>query len=145
MTDPTHALLVATDSTVIYGDSVSELVDHLLDGHSAAALDEQLEMRLEALANAAAHAQAAVLADHPVEGLDEDTLTVFMHDRLATVIAFEEYDGEIPLFLLATSYAPFSAVPAPAGKAIVWLDPSTELTFLQSLGATGAVELLVRE
>lgn len=144
------ALLDTLTSEVTYARTLSELVDALVDGHGdhqptpegAAA---QLMLRADALASHAARAQATVIADVSITGLDEDALTVLMHDRRTEVVHFTGWSSDVPLFLLETSYFPFTPAPRPTGDAIVWLNPHTERTFIDSLSALGLVELYVRD
>lgn len=138
------ALLDRTSGETLYASGFAGLVDQILPGHESAGAEERMLLRLDALAVAASIAQAAVLVDVDLDDFDEDTLTVLFHDRSAQVIEFAEWAGDVPLLLLATSYEPFSATPAPTGEHIVWLDPSTERTFIEALCACGSVELLSR-
>jgi len=140
------ALLDNATSEVTYADSVSDLVDQMLDGHQEASSDrDRLLLRADALAAAAARATAAMLADLGVTGLSEDALTVLMHDRRGDAVQFSAWASDLPLLLLATSYAPYTDTPAPEGDAIVWLNPATERTFLDSLQSLGLVELFVTD
>lgn len=141
----TYALITVADGDVTKAETVTELVDGLLEGHAEADDADRLTMRLDALALAAGRAQAIVLADLGVEGLDEDALTILLHERESQVVEFERWDSTIPLFLMATGYTPFTDTPRPEGDTIVWLDPSTERTFLDGLQALGIAELLVSE
>ncbi|MDA8342412.1 MAG: hypothetical protein M0007_09350, partial [Actinomycetota bacterium] len=52
-----------------------------------------------------------------------------------------EWTCPIPLVLFVTDYAPYSARPTPSGN-IIWIDPTTELTFMDSLNALGVVDFL---
>ena len=141
----TYALITVADGDVTKAETVTELVDGLLEGHAEASDADRLTIRLDALALAAGRAQAIVLADLGVEGLDEDALTILLHERESQVVEFERWDSTIPLFLLSTGYAPYTDTPRPEGDAIVWLDPSTERAFLDGLQSLGIAELLVGE
>ncbi|WP_433673855.1 hypothetical protein [Microbacterium gorillae] len=140
------ALLDPASGHIAYADTVSELVDQLIDGHGGADEDTQLGLRVDALAHHAGQAQAVVLAaagDASAQ-LDEDALTVILHDRHSEAPVFDSWESDAPLFLMATSFAPYTDVPCPSGDTIVWLDPSTERSFLDALGAVGVAELMVR-
>ena len=47
----------------------------------------------------------------------------------------------VPLVLIATDYEPYTDRPKPTGRAL-FLDPSTEISFLRSLDALGLIKLL---
>ncbi len=51
---------------------------------------------------------------------------------------------EVPLVLMTSDYLPFTDRMVPEGN-IVWLDPTTELTYLRSLDRIGIMKLLVAE
>jgi hypothetical protein len=86
----------------------------------------------------------------------EDVLTALFAER---IVPFEgvpltddvndervnlEWELEVPLVLMTSDYVPFTERPAPTGN-IVWLDPTTELTYLRSLDRLGVMKLLVSE
>lgn len=152
----TYALLNLADGSHITADTISELVDQTIPEHGAVPdgpneASARLLIRQEFLADAAARAQSLILAQltdqYPdqVAALDEDVFAVLHHDRHTDVIEFTEWDSNIPLFLMTTGYAPYTELPRPAGETIVFLDPSDERTFVDSLVAVGMVELLVRD
>lgn len=55
-----------------------------------------------------------------------------------------EWDREVPLVLVRTDYDPFTGRPAPSGR-VVYLDPATETTMLDTLHAAGLIALMSRE
>lgn len=156
MTDTTYALLTLPEGADLYGDSLSDLVDQVIPGHGAALgeTDEATEYRLGlrelTLAGLATRAQATVMAhlaaEYPekIAGLDEDTLTAIYHDRAEDTVALVDWESDIPLFLMASAFAPYTAAPRPTGEAIVFLDSLNEKTFLDSMVAAGFAELYVR-
>lgn len=139
------------DGQVTYGDSRTDIVNQLFDAHKEAATPEdRFQVRLEILVELANMVQAQVVGKLVEDGAelpdDEDFLTVLLHDRSEKTIAFEEWDVEgLPLFLIATGYAPYSEIPRPTGEEVVWLDPANETTFLTALESLGLVELLVKD
>jgi hypothetical protein len=144
-TQAAFALLDIATSQITTADSLSELVDQLIDGHRAVEADDRVALRADALAQGAARASALILAGmgDDVSALSEDALTLLLHDRSAEVPEFSEWDSNVPLFLMATNYAPYTDLTAPAGELIVWLNPHTERAFLDSLSALGIAELMV--
>lgn len=139
------ALLMSGSADVVFAETRSGITDLVVAGHGEADSDEdRVGLRSDFLAELAAHVQGAVLSSVGTGGLDEDALTVLLHDRATDVVELEEWDSNVPLLLMATGYAPYTDVPAPVGDTILWLDPATETTFLDSLARAGVAELLVR-
>lgn len=145
------ALLSPGTAGTVYSDSLTELVEGIIDGYDQAADDDDaLWMRVEHLATLAWQAQATSLLnesdreDSPVRFFDEDTITAIFADKL-DILDFAEWHAEYPLFLLATSYAPYTPAPRPSGDWIVWLDPYTEQTYLEALAYLGYCEVVILE
>lgn len=139
------ALLMAGTAETVFAETRSGITDQVVSGHAEADSDEdRLALRSGFLSELAAHVQSAVLSSVGTEGLDEDALTVLMHDRATDVVELGTWDSDLPLLLIATGYAPYTDIPAPTGDTVLWLDPATETTFLDSLARAGAAELLVR-
>lgn len=143
-TSNSYALVLDDGSTMMSG-SVSELVDSVVADHADSDAEGQLELRSAHLAAVAELTQAVLNASHDLEGLDEDALTALFHDRGSDVVQFNEWGMDIPLILDATAYQPFTDVPKPTGERLIFTDPSTELTFLESLARIGVVEFLTNE
>lgn len=55
-----------------------------------------------------------------------------------------EWELDVPLVLIASDYVPFTERQVPTGN-IIWLDPTTELSYLRSLDRLGVMKLLVAE
>lgn len=55
-----------------------------------------------------------------------------------------EWTAEVPLVLIRTDYHPYTGRPVPSGR-VVFLDPATETTLLNTLHAAGAVGLMTRD
>lgn len=53
-----------------------------------------------------------------------------------------DWQHVVPLVLIATDYLPFTGREAPTGN-VLWLDPSTEVTYLRSLARLGILEFRV--
>ncbi len=102
----------------------------------------------EAIVNAAVEKGAFIPSE-----VSEDVLTALLAER---IVPFEgiplnddpadprvelEWDCEVPLVLMTSDYAPFTDRPEPTGN-IIWLDPTTELTYLRSLDRLGVMKLL---
>jgi len=142
-TDPHGYVLLLASGRTVSGDSISTIIDSLIDGHSEMDDSGQLVARLDALAELLTIQQAAAIADADVSQLDEDDLDLLLHDRTTQVADIAEWALEIPLYLLAQSYEPYTDTPRPAGETIVWLDAIDERTFVDSLVSAGLAELFV--
>jgi len=153
--------LIDHEGQVIFSDDAGDLVALFIVGYDDFPLDDQghdmaLVARVEALVEVAERSQH-YLVDEAIEGgvldplaVDEDILTALFapRDRPWEGCALEDgsttydWDGSVPLILLATDYSPYTDRPQPTGN-VVYLDPSTELSFLTSLDGLGLVRFLV--
>ena len=152
--------LIDNEGQVVFADDAGELVALFIEGYRFPRDDRghdlALAARSEALVEVAERSQR-YLVDEAVEGgvLDplaagEDALTALFAPRTRPWegrstedgTASYEWDGPVPLILLATDYAPFTDRPQPTGN-VVYLDPSTEVSFLVSLDTLGLVKFLV--
>ncbi len=129
-------------------DSASELVAHIVGesfagyralGHGPEDLERALEARTEFLAQVAGAAQRA-LAEGKISPTETDE-QILTGTYASKAVAFEgDWAGAIPLVALATHYEPYTDRPRPLGE-VMFVDPSTELTFLQSLESLGLLQL----
>lgn len=154
--------VVDKDGQVIFADNTGELVALFVQGYADipgndAGHDLALVARYEALVEIAERSQR-FLVDEAVERgtLDpleagEDVLTALFAPRERPWGGMEgpdgqvsfEWDGPVPLVLIATDYAPFTGRPSPTGN-VVFLDPSTELSFMVSLDTLGLVKFMAQ-
>jgi hypothetical protein len=86
--------------------------------------------------------------------ISEDVLTALVSERhvLFTGVPLSddpndervdlEWTAPVPLVLIATDYVPHTEVEAPTGN-IIWLNPHTEMTYLQSLERLGVLKLTI--
>lgn len=151
--DWVYAIVTATGTTHL-SDSASELIGIGLDGYPVTVETDDdataaLEMRYDDLLGYAAHFQRFLVAaaqENDVVNLvevDDETLTTMLQER-SIPFSGPSWTFPVPLVLLVTDYTPYTTIPAPQGN-LVWLDPSTELTYLQSLDRVGAVKLFIRQ
>lgn len=84
---------------------------------------------------AAAH-EAGVFDPHTSS---ETVLTTLFTDRYEKVDNFTRWTQDVPLVLVASGYAPYTSTARPSGK-IIWLDPFTDDTFLESLSEAGVID-----
>jgi len=144
--------VVTNHGDVLVSDSASELVAAGLPGYRDLPDDESgydvaLIARYEdLLGHAAAYQQYLLEEAHmsgavPIDALDDDTLTALMVER-AVPYEGDEWTCAIPLVLIATDYQPFTDRALPTGN-IIWVDPITDVTYLQSLHSIGVLRFMV--
>lgn len=145
------AAALMLDGTVLFGDTITELVDQLIDGYADLAGDDaMLDARYDfavAVANTRQAINALVASengefDQDVES--EEVLTSIFSAKDVFVPSQAAWSHAVPLVLIATDYAPTTDRPRPDGN-IQWVDPSNELTLLKSLAELGDFELFIRE
>lgn len=149
---------LANDNTLIGADSLTGLCESMISGYSELeGLDERLgdpwlEARAAALTSLADTTQAVLLdqalSQHPDPRpvLSEEELTALLHPKGEEVLEFAEWPhDDIPLLLMATSYAPYSEIPAPSGDGIIWLNPHDERRFVDSIARLGLGTLYIDE
>lgn len=149
-----YALLNLTDGSDIQADSRSAIVDALIPAHGTVPDGEthdaiRIGLRNDYLARVAETAQAVIVASlteqspDAVAAFDDDARTALFHDRFGEALEISDWDSDVPLFVLASNYAPYTERPRPTGEHVVFLDPATETTFIDSLKAAGIAELYV--
>lgn len=156
-------VVVYGDGSSTYSDSLTEIIgvgipEYALLGDSDADDDRRLEMRYDDLRSFADILQRWLTGDGiereliDVLSIGDSALTALMSERINPFegVAVDEDDETlsfewtcpIPLVLFVTDYAPCANRTAPTGN-IIWIDPSTELTFMHSLNALGVVDFMV--
>lgn len=124
--------------------------------------DLALVMRYDDLVGYATGLQEQIVKTHIEErefdpaSVSEEVLTALFAEK---IVPFEgvplsddpantdmdlSWNLEVPLVLMTSDYSPFTDRMVPDGN-IVWLDPTTELTYLRSLDKIGVMKLLVAE
>jgi len=157
-------LVMGPDGALTYSDSLTDLVatvisdDHykdLIGDDSDEANDACLYMRYDELVHLGGKVQAWMVQDGADRGVidlanvGEDVLTVLFQSRDTPFEGVErggklsfEWAEDVPLVAVSVHYLPFSQRPAPTGR-VVMLDPSSEMGFMLSLAALGAIEFYV--
>ena len=157
--EPRPVVLLHNEVGTTYADTATELVGVLIPGYDAipaetggdtpasdADHDTALGMRYDQAVQTVtvlqeSHLAAATLnGDFDPEVASEDTLTTMLGGK-TVVFTGAEWPEAVPLYLIATDYAPFTDVPRPAGN-VVYLDPSMETAYLISLHEVGLVRFL---
>lgn len=140
-----YAFAMVHENRVILADSRAELTGYLTgirpDDNEGDALftrylacvnfANMLQPRLAAAADEAGVFSAQTAA--------ESVLSALFTDRYEKVDNFTKWTQDVPLVLVASGYAPYTGNARPAGN-IIWLDPFTDETFLDSLSAAGVIE-----
>jgi len=158
--DPWPFVLVHDDEDITYADSATELVGVLIPDYDAipansdgetpcsdADHDTALWMRYGQAVHTVTVLQESALAAATNNGdfdpalAGEDTLTTMLGGKTVVFTGEQWPEQAVPLYLIATDYAPFTDVPRPAGN-VVYLDPSTETAYLISLHEMGLVRFL---
>lgn len=121
-TGTTHA----ADST---SDALSAVIDGYGDGLDR---DEAFFARLDHARELAEELQARSLADEHPGKTAAAILTAGKHHP----VEVGEWTSEVPLYVVATDYLPYSSIVAPTGN-VVRLDPSDEYAYMESLFAAG--------
>jgi hypothetical protein len=124
--------------------------------------DLALVMRYDDLVGYATGLQEQIVKTHIEErefdpaSISEEVLTALFAEKIVPFEGIPVSDDpantdmdlawslEVPLVLLTSDYLPFTDRMVPDGN-IVWLDPTTELTYLRSLDKIGVMKLLVAE
>lgn len=78
------------------------------------------------------------------EGVDPMVARILTHPRSQHIaLPGNRWDvRELPLVLVTTHYSPHTNEPMPEGEAIVWIDPVTTRTYVQSMCAAAGIPLL---
>lgn len=145
----------APDGTTIFADTYDEILAELIPSYPTDLSSEDEVERADALRFAYLAQEADALQERfavaAAEGgfLSEDADDTVKYLVAAPRTEHIEVPGgrwdvkELPLVLLTTNYAPLAPEhPAPEGEAIIWLDPSTSRTYVQSLFAAAGLQVL---
>jgi hypothetical protein len=151
--DSSGALSLSDSASELVGMAIPGYTDH---GQGEAGHDEALGMRYDFLVELARRTQQSIVDQAVKNGeldlgaLSDDKATALFSDRTRPFAGLTGANGEwtfqwdlaAPLVLIATDYQPYTGRAAPTGR-IVWLDPSTEVSFLRALDTLGIIEFRV--
>lgn len=140
-----------TEREMVYADTVTELCSYLIPTYDqlveAGDDTSMLEARVENLAHRIGIAQAMSLEQVLLqrdEALPDEVMTAVLEPKDRTPIHVDEWPlTDLPLLLLTTQYAPFTAVPRPRGAAVHFYDPRTERTFVHDTAKISGSQFLV--
>ena len=150
--------LMAHGDQITWADTRSELVAALIDGYDEIAdspdgVTEATWARYRQTMAVTADVQASILADATDKGAfdpeqlaatpeGETILTALMVERTVPFTELVEWTFEVPLVLIESDYAPFTDRARPDGR-IIWIDPSDERRYLESLERVQRVRVFV--
>lgn len=150
-----YPFCMAYQDRAVLAESRTELVSDLVEGY--ADLPEGDEGNAEALVarfETAVHvvdqfqqiiaAQAVEDGKFDTKVESEENLTAIFTPRREKLGEIAPWSHVVPLVLISTDYAPFTEVPAPEGN-ILWVNPYTETTFLDTLTQLGVIEFYANE
>lgn len=145
-----YPFVMAFDQKVVLADTRAELAAALIGDYPGpqGSADAALMARYLSCVAAANGLQARLAADALEAGVfdpqtsSEPMLTILFSNRYEKVEDFARWDHEVPLVLVASGYAPYLPNPRPEGR-IIWLDPYTETTYLDSMAEAGVIRLHV--
>ena len=149
-------VVIDGEGQTIFADNLGELVNLVIEGYSDIpegddGNDKALVARYEALVEMAERAQRYLLDEavesglfDPLDAGGEDVLTALVAPRVrpwsGTDDGSTNWQGQVPLVLIATDYEPYTDRIMPTGK-VVMLNPATELTFMESMNKLGLLRL----
>lgn len=150
-----YAFALANAESTLFADTRTEVIADLLEGYGDIPEGEEGDN----MALIARHESALVLASRLQEMLaasavnegrwdhanaSEDVLTAIFTPRSEGVVFDgQEWTEPVPLVLVSTSFAPVTERPRIEGN-VLWIDPFTETTFLQTLGEAGLIDMRVQ-
>lgn len=125
-----------------YANTTDDLLDALLPGYTD--LDEaaRAAARLSHAVQTQVVLQANLVASIGLDGVGEGDTAVLLGARDVPPTP-ASWSAPVLLVLVTTFYQPIGAHPVPTAEpdALIWLDPSTPGTLLQSLHYAGVVQL----
>lgn len=150
-----YPFAISLNDETVFGHTRTDLTGYLIEGYSEipegpAGDEKALIARYRSAVNVANTTQGLVAGQATESGEfdpateTEDTLTTLFTEKDQKIDEIAEWNHKVPLVLVATGYAPYNSTPRPTGN-VLWLDPYTETTYLESLAEIGLIELLVRE
>lgn len=150
-----YPFALAWQDRAVLADTRTELTAEIIEGYAELPEGEEgdteaLYARYRTSVQIANTIQQVLAANATEEGTfdpslqSEDVLTAIFTDRSEKIDEITDWTHDVPLVLLATEYAPYVTAVRPTGN-VLFVDPYTETTFLESLSNLGVVELFVNE
>jgi hypothetical protein len=142
-----YELVYAGHTRRVYADTEAALIDVLIPEYVSMSEQQQWEARLSYMIRAQVIAQAGLNAVDAFETLDHTAKTILQGPRHEPPVV-PTWACPVPLVLIASFYTPAGTNPRPVSEAgmepnIIWVDPSDDVTFLNSLHDIGVISLYV--
>ena len=148
--------VMTRNGKTVMADTRTELVGCLIPGYDALPHDEDgdeaaLVERFKQAVVTADFIQQFIAGcavndgDFDFEEASQLELTAFLTPRLehpTDLLGITHWEHHIPLVLVTTSFAPYADRTPPSGN-VVWIDPTNETTYLDSMDALGQLKLYV--
>lgn len=147
-----YCLYFNSDAEVAFADSIEELLDMLLPGYLNADDAARDLMRIQLAQSVAGQIQAEILFDVDRADVSDHDWAILNAPRQLPQPDAGWWSNEIPLVVVETAYAPYTAVPRPASAIadgladapnLWWIRPAEDEDFLISLHEVGYVRLLM--
>lgn len=125
--------------------SATSAVASLIDGYADLSADDE-QAALIASYEAAVRFTSGLQMDHVLQAAPDAELSGYELE----ILSLEKHrtpdcaawQSPVTLVLVRTDYEPFTEQPAPSGN-VVWINPATELTLLQTLARAGVIKFRV--
>lgn len=142
-----YELVYAGHTRRVYADTEDALVDVLIPGYHAMNETQRWEARIAYMVRAQVIAQAGLNAVDAFETLAHATQAILQGPRHEPPVV-ATWACPVPLILVATYYEPAGPNPRPVSETgmepnVIWVDPSDDMTFLNSLHDIGVISLYV--
>lgn len=149
-----YCLVLPSNEEMMFADTMPDLVDGLIPGYQRMNVDEAAEARILYAGHAAAWLQARVIAtltDEEIAALDPADILTLLAPRLGPDAPQADWWRlDIPLYVVETSYQPYTDLLRPASDkdgrkdldTIVWIRPVETEDFLQSMHEAGFIRLM---
>lgn len=149
-----YCLVLPNGEDYLFADSITELMDGIIPGYDTMEPVDAAEARILAAGHAAAWLQAAAISTltaDEFDALDEADILTLLAPRLGPDAAQADWwRPNIPLYVVDTSYDPYTQLLRPAsptdgtleGSTIRWIRPGEEEDFIMSLHEAGFVRLM---
>ena len=146
-----YCMLTPDNETLVYSDSVEELLEMLIPEYTQLDEKEQIVKRIMLANITAAYVQGVFLG----EAEEENLLTQYQWEILLAPKTGPNapspifWEAPVPLIVLDTTYEPYTSIPRPCGRedgiktnSLIWLCPSDPEKFLVSLSEIGHIRLM---
>jgi hypothetical protein len=141
----TYEMLYAGLTRRVYADTHEALIDALIPGYATGTETQRWEARLYYMARAQVLAQAELNASDAFHSLDRAQQVVLQGPRHDPPVV-PTWSCPVPLVLISSFYKPAGTQLRPVREMgmepnVIWLDPSDDIAFLNSLHDIAVISL----